>query len=100
MDENNTNIFERPPHAHEFIIWSVCTNPGADPQHNAWRPARVKGKTVTVNLDPESHAIAALLGNSNVSAGLRIALQRAMMPPAPPAAAYPPIPYPPGFGQK
>ena len=29
-------LFERPPHAHEFIIWSVCTNPGADPRHNAW----------------------------------------------------------------
>ncbi|TXH51552.1 MAG: hypothetical protein E6Q97_18145, partial [Desulfurellales bacterium] len=25
LDGNNTNIFERPPHAHEFIIWSVCT---------------------------------------------------------------------------
>ena len=36
LDGNNTNIFERPPHAQEFIIWSVCTNPGADPQHNAW----------------------------------------------------------------
>ncbi len=36
LDGNNTNIFERPPHAEEFILWSVCTNPGADPQHNAW----------------------------------------------------------------
>ena len=36
LDGNNTNIFERPPHAHEFIIWSICTNAGADPQHNAW----------------------------------------------------------------
>jgi|SRR5437588_7611307 len=36
LDGNNTNIFERPPHAHEFIIWSLCTNPGADPRHNAW----------------------------------------------------------------
>lgn len=36
LDGNNTNIFERPHHAHEFIIWSVCTNPGADPRHNAW----------------------------------------------------------------
>ena len=25
-----------PPNAHEFIIWSVCTNPGADPRHNVW----------------------------------------------------------------
>lgn len=36
LDGNNTNIFERPPHANEFIIWSVCTNPGADPRHNVW----------------------------------------------------------------
>lgn len=36
LDGNNTNIFERPPHADEFIVWSVCTNAGADPRHNAW----------------------------------------------------------------
>lgn len=36
LDGNNTNIFERPPHAQEFVIWSICTNPGADPRHNAW----------------------------------------------------------------
>lgn len=36
LDGNNTTIFERPPHAHEFVIWSVCTNAGADPQKNAW----------------------------------------------------------------
>ena len=36
LDGNNTNIFERPPHAQEFIIWSVCTNPGANPRLNAW----------------------------------------------------------------
>lgn len=36
LDGNNTNIFERPPHVQEFIIWSVCSNHGADPQHNVW----------------------------------------------------------------
>ncbi|HVW84523.1 MAG TPA: hypothetical protein VHB50_07570 [Bryobacteraceae bacterium] len=36
LDGNNTNIFERPAHAQEFIIWSICTNPGADPRHNTW----------------------------------------------------------------
>lgn len=36
LDGNNTNIFDRPPHANEFVIWSLCTNPGADPRHNAW----------------------------------------------------------------
>jgi len=36
LDGNNTNIFERPAQANEFVIWSVCTNPGADPEKNAW----------------------------------------------------------------
>ncbi len=36
LDGNNTNIFERPAQANEFIIWSVCTNPASDPRHNAW----------------------------------------------------------------
>ncbi len=36
LDGNNTNIFERPPHADRFIIWSLCQNPGSDPRHNAW----------------------------------------------------------------
>lgn len=36
LDGNNTNIFERPASAQEFVIWSVCTNPGADPRLNAW----------------------------------------------------------------
>jgi len=36
LDGNNTNIFERPAGADEFIIWSICTNLGADPRRNAW----------------------------------------------------------------
>jgi len=36
LDGNNTNIFSRPPHADEFIVWSVCTNPSADPGKNLW----------------------------------------------------------------
>lgn len=36
LDGNNTNIFTRPPHASEFVIWSICSNPGADPRHNVW----------------------------------------------------------------
>ena len=36
LDGNNTNIFERPSHAQEFIIWSVCTNAAADPRLNVW----------------------------------------------------------------
>lgn len=36
LDGNNTAIFERPANADEFIIWSLCQNPGSDPRHNAW----------------------------------------------------------------
>lgn len=36
LDGNNTNIFERPPHANEFYVWSICLNTGADPRKNAW----------------------------------------------------------------
>jgi len=36
LDGNNTNIFERPANADEFIIWSLCQNPGSDPRKNAW----------------------------------------------------------------
>jgi hypothetical protein len=36
LDGNNTTIYERPPHAQEFIIWSLCSNRGADPRHNVW----------------------------------------------------------------
>lgn len=36
LDGNNTTIFERPANAHEFTIWSVCSNAGANPRHNVW----------------------------------------------------------------
>jgi len=36
MDGQNTIIYERPSHAHEFVVWSLCTNEGSDPQKNAW----------------------------------------------------------------
>lgn len=34
LDGNNTTIFVRPPNAREFIIWSLCQNPAADPRKN------------------------------------------------------------------
>lgn len=36
LDGNNTNIFERPPQADEFLIWSLNQNPTSDPAHNVW----------------------------------------------------------------
>ena len=29
-------LLERPADADEFVIWSICTNLGADPRRNAW----------------------------------------------------------------
>ncbi|MCK0099626.1 hypothetical protein MWU38_09540 [Qipengyuania sp. S6317L1] len=42
LDGNNTNISARPPHANEFIVWSVCQNKGADPRHNVWSGIHVR----------------------------------------------------------
>ena len=42
LDGNNTNISERPPHADEFVVWSVCQNKGADPRHNLWSGIHVR----------------------------------------------------------
>jgi len=36
LDGNNTTISERPAEADEFVVWSVCTNVGADPRLNVW----------------------------------------------------------------
>ena len=36
LDGNNTTISERPADADEFVVWSICTNVGADPELNAW----------------------------------------------------------------
>lgn len=36
MDGNNTTIYERPQNADEFIIWSLCQNPGSDLRKGAW----------------------------------------------------------------
>ena len=42
LDGNNTNISVRPPHADEFILWSVCQNKAADPRHNVWSGIHVR----------------------------------------------------------
>jgi len=36
LDGHNTTIFERPPNAQEFVIWSLCQNAAADPRLNVW----------------------------------------------------------------
>lgn len=51
LDGANTNIFERPPEADEFITWSLCTNVGADPRRNAWSGlhTRLSAEMITRN---------------------------------------------------
>ena len=61
LDGKNTNIFERPPHAHEFIIWSVCTNPGADQRDLHVAGRRHPGILVDQRVDQAGHARLAAL---------------------------------------
>ncbi len=51
LDGNNTNIFERPPDADEFVIWSICTNRGGNPRRNAWSGihTRLSAEMITRN---------------------------------------------------
>jgi hypothetical protein len=48
LDGNNTTVYTRPANADEFIIWSLCQNPGADPKHNVWSGVhtRLGGKII------------------------------------------------------
>ncbi|MBI4829043.1 MAG: hypothetical protein HY804_09595 [Nitrospinae bacterium] len=48
LDGNNTTVYQRPPNADEFLIWSLCQNPGADPKHNLWSGVhtRLGGKII------------------------------------------------------
>ena len=36
LDGDNTKLISRPDGADEFVVWSLCTNAGADPRRNAW----------------------------------------------------------------
>lgn len=36
LDGNNTNISIRPPNADEFVIWSLCQNPGSNLKTGVW----------------------------------------------------------------
>jgi hypothetical protein len=42
LDGNNSGIFERPPHAQEFIVWSVCDSQSNDPRHSVWSGVHVR----------------------------------------------------------
>jgi len=49
LDGNNTNIFERPSNADEFIVWSLCQNPGSDPRHNSWSGIHTRLSAETIH---------------------------------------------------
>jgi hypothetical protein len=48
LDGNNTTVYTRPPNADEFVIWSLCQNPGANPKNNLWSGVhtRLGGKVI------------------------------------------------------
>ena len=48
LDGNNTTIFQRPAHADEFVVWSLCTNQGADPRRNVWSGIHVRLSTAII----------------------------------------------------
>lgn len=50
LDGNNANIFERPAHAQEFLVWSMCSNKGASPPRNCWSGIHTRlGADIIVN---------------------------------------------------
>lgn len=55
LDGNNTNIFERPAYAEEFLIWSVCSNPGANPRRNVWSGIHTRLSAEIVTNQNKSH---------------------------------------------
>ena len=58
LDGNNTNIFDRPAHADEFIIWSLCQNPGADPRRNVWSGVHTR---LTAEIIDRGHVVDAII---------------------------------------
>lgn len=50
LDGDNTRLFDKPGSADEFVIWSLCTNPGANPDKNAWSGIHTRlGKRIVGN---------------------------------------------------
>lgn len=42
LDGNNTTIFERPAHAQEFVVWSVCDSQSSDLRDGVWSGVHVR----------------------------------------------------------
>lgn len=51
LDGNNTNISDRPPHAEEFIIWSLCQNKSSDLQKGVWSGIHTRMSADIVDLE-------------------------------------------------
>jgi hypothetical protein len=56
LDGNNTTIFQRPPNAEEFLIWSLCQNQGSDLRAGVWSGThtRIGGKIIAENVHVEA----------------------------------------------
>lgn len=56
LDGNNTTIFQRPPNAEEFLIWSLCQNQGSDLRAGVWSGThtRIGAKIIAENVHVEA----------------------------------------------
>lgn len=56
LDGNNTTIYERPPNADEFMIWSLCQSQGSNLRAGVWSGAhsRIGGSIIATNVHVEA----------------------------------------------
>ena len=56
LDGNNTTIFQRPPNADEFMIWSLCQNQGSNLRAGVWSGThtRIGAKIIAENVRVEA----------------------------------------------
>tara|TARA_Y100000052_G_C2953835_1_gene88989 strand:- start:2046 stop:2906 length:861 start_codon:yes stop_codon:yes gene_type:complete len=51
LDGNNTNISDRPPHAEEFVIWSMCQNKSSNLRKGVWSGVHTRISADIVDLN-------------------------------------------------
>ncbi len=51
LDGNNTNISDRPPHAEEFVIWSLCQNKSSNLRKGVWSGVHTRMSADIVDLE-------------------------------------------------
>jgi len=89
LDGNNTTIFQRPPNAEEFLIWSLCQNQGSDLRAGVWSGThtRIGAKIIAENVHVEALIVwDALCGGAGrpcpkIAEGRGLEVNNVMIPP-------------------